>query len=87
MRRARRRCGLNPSQRQSDYPTEPSRLSFYPGCHTPISGMLWDRHLKTLRTLERQAIALGLPEIGFEFALLIGTHVAAQLRVELGGEP
>jgi hypothetical protein len=49
---------MNPNQRQSDYPTESSRLTYYFGCNTPISGMLWDRHIKTLRILEAQATAL-----------------------------
>jgi hypothetical protein len=77
---------MNPSQRQSDY-NPPSRLSYYPGCNTPISGRLWDRHIETLRTLGRQATALGLFEIAYEFSMLIGAHVAGQLRYELGDKP
>ena len=63
---------------------EPSRLSYFPGCNTPINGMLWDRHLNTLCTLKEQARKLGLWEIEHEFTLLIASHIAAQLRVELG---
>jgi hypothetical protein len=57
----------------------PSRLSFYKGCNTPINTELWARHLATLRTLERQASALGLWEIAYEFSLLIAGHISAQL--------
>ena len=76
---------MNSNPHLDNYPIEQSRLSFYPGtCHTPIHGMLWDRHIKTLRTLERQARSLGLWEIAYEFSMLIGEHIAAQLRAELG---
>ena len=67
-----------------NYPTEPSRLSFYPGtCHTVIGGDLWRRHLKTIEILENQAEKLGLFIVAFEFALLRANHIAAQLKAEL----
>jgi len=75
---------MNPNQRQSDY-NPPSRLSYYPGtCRTPIHSLLWGRHIATLRTLEAQATRLGMWEVAYEFSILIGEHVAAQLRLSEG---
>jgi hypothetical protein len=74
---------MNKSQHLDIYPINPSRLSFYPGCNTPISGMLWDRHIKTLRALEAQTTALGMWEVAYEFSLLIAEHIAEQLKMEL----
>lgn len=65
-----------------NYPTEPSRLSFYPGsCLTPIGSELWKKHTATLRILERQARALGLWEIAYEFSKLIETRSQPSLEL------
>ena len=74
----------NPST--NDY-NLPSRLSYYPGtCRTPINTELWTRHIHTLRILKEQARKLGLWEIEFELSLLIGAHIAAELRAQLAGD-
>jgi hypothetical protein len=64
-------------------PEEPSRLFYYGTCRTPIHSLLWDRHLKTLRILERQATALGMWEVAYELSLLIARHISAQLKAEM----
>ena len=77
---------MNPNPRQSDY-NLPSRLSYYPGtCRTPIHSLLWDRHIATLRILEFQARKLGLWEVAYEFSMLIGAHIAEELRSQLAGD-
>jgi hypothetical protein len=68
-----------------DYPTEPSKLTYYPRCNTPINTELWKRHLRTIEVLIKQADALGLDIVSFELTLLRSQHIAAQWRYEAGG--